>query len=219
MNIRLYGQSHYIATLPSGEVYLDRVSHILAEVGIGPKFGGRARAAADLGTAFHELAANFFRTGAVPTWPPFELMSEDQRALLNCWTLFLDWLRTEELQPLDVERRVGSLRLAYGGTLDLRARCLKTRRIVIIDFKTSKPLTSKPSKAAYKLQLAAYGLALDEMGEELPARACVVRVGKECEAPEITTAWENWDEASELLHAWERTVLLAAWMRADREAA
>ena len=222
MNVRLHGMTHYVATLEDGaEVYLDRVSHILSDVGIGPKFGKNARAAADLGTEFHAMAKRFFETGSLPVWPPFEALSDHQKALLNCWTLFLDWWQTEALtlEPIETERRVASLRLAYAGTLDVRFRNRFTGWTEIVDFKTSKPLTSKPSKACYKLQLGAYGLALDEMGEELPARARIVRVGKECEAPEITTAWEDFDQASDVLFAWEQTVLLASWMRQQKEAA
>lgn len=220
MRLRLHDNSHYVATLEDGqEVYLDRVSHILADVGIGPKFGRNGKAAAALGSDFHGMASTFFRTGALPVWPPFDMLTEEQKALYNCWVLFLDWWREQDLEPLDSERRVVSFRLAYAGTLDVRFRCRRTGRIIIVDFKTSKPLTSKPSKVSYKLQLGAYGLALAEMGEGLPDAACVVRVGKECEAFEVTTAWENWDDASEVLYAWEQTVMLASYIRGQREAA
>lgn len=221
MQVRLFGESHYVATLPDGEeVYLDRVSHILAEVGIGPKFGGgAAKAAAALGTEFHEMARAHLTSGWTPVWEDFHEMSDDRRALLNCWTLFTEWLAGQDFEVLDTERKVASLRLAFAGTLDVRVRCRRTGRVIIIDFKTSKPLTSKPSKVAYKLQLAAYGLALSEMGEELPAEAYVLRVGKECAAPEITFAWQDWDQASEALYAWEQTVMLASYIRRQREAA
>lgn len=220
MRVELFGESHYIATLPTGEeVYLDRVSHILAEVGIGPKFGGRAKAAAALGTEFHEMARAHLSTGWLPVWEDFHEMSDDRRALLNCWTLFQEWLSGQDYEVLDTERKVASLRLAFAGTLDVRLRCRRTNTIGIVDFKTSKPLTSKPSKVAYKLQLAAYALALEEMGEGLPAWAQVVRVGKECDAPEVTTAWQDWDQASAALYAWEQTVMLAAYVRRNQEAA
>lgn len=213
MRIDLHGHTHYVLTHPNGETqWADRVSHILADVGIGPKFGRNAKEAAELGSALHALVKRFFETGGEPGFL-------DEGPLLNSWLLFKRWWDEETLEPLDVERRVGSARLAYAGTLDLRARNTLTGLVEIVDFKTSKPLTSKPSKACYKLQLAAYGLALDEMGEGLPARARVIRVGKECSEPEVTTAWETWDEASDLLEAWERTVLLASWMRLQREAA
>lgn len=220
MNVRLHDRDHYAVTLDDGqEIYLDRVSRILGDVGIGPKFGSQARAAAELGEQFHLMAKNFLSTGAAPEFEPFEQMTEGRQALFNCWVLFLDWWRQQNLEPIECERRVVSLRLAYAGTLDVRFRCRRTGRVIIVDFKTSKPLTSKPSKVSYKLQLAAYGLALEEMGEGLPAEAHVVRVGKECEAPEVTTAWSTWDEASDVLFAWEQTVMLASYVRRQREAA
>lgn len=212
MRLRLHDNSHYVASLEDGqEVYLDRVSHILAEVGIGPKFGRSSREAADIGTQVHDAIRDYLRTGAEP-------VGLGIGPAANCWALFREWWAGSGLSPLWVERPVASLRLAYGGTLDLSA--VNAFGLPgVVDWKTSKPSTSASSKCAYRLQLAAYGLALEEMGLGLPAWSCVVRLGKECSAPEVTWGWRNYEEASEALWAWEQTVGLAAWVRAQKEAA
>lgn len=212
MRLRLHDNSHYIATLEDGrEVYLDRVSHILADVGIGPKFGRGSREAADIGTQVHDAIRDYLRHGAEP-------VGMEVGPAANSLALFQEFWGSAGLTPLWVERQVASLRLCYAGTADLFALDAQGRPGVL-DWKTSKPLTSKNSKAAYKLQVAAYALACEEMGLGLPAWACVVRLGKEDAAPDVTWAWRSYEEASELLWAWEQTVGLAAWMREQKEAA
>lgn len=218
MRVRLHESGdYYVGTHPSGEeMRLERVSHLLAEVGIGPKFGRNARAAADIGTALHDLVKHFLREGVEPVWEPWDNMPDDRRALLNCWVLWREWWEGAGLVPVDVERCLACARLGYGGMMDLRASSRVTGELEITDYKTSQPATSASSKRAYQLQLAAYALALEESGLGLPSRASIVRVGKTCEAPEVYVAWDNLEGARAAVEAWEHVCHLAFWMREQR---
>ncbi|MFI0609170.1 MAG: PD-(D/E)XK nuclease family protein [Anaerolineae bacterium] len=220
MTVRLSDSfEHYLETREDGRVYqLDRVSHILQEVGLSPRFGRNARAGAEIGTMVHDHIKDFLKDGKVPTFREFDKMSDAEKAVLNCWVLFCDWWAASGLAPYQSERCVACGRLGYGGKLDLLATDAVTGEAVLVDFKTSLPATQQVSRTAYTLQLAAYALALEEMGEGLPTRALLVRLGKEEDQPDVHVGWETEEQARDALEAWERVVLLAYWMREEREA-
>lgn len=209
---------YYVATHPDGtEQRLERVSHLLTEVGLQPRFGRNARGAADIGTALHDLVKHYLRDGVEPQWEPWDAMPDHRRALLNCWVLWREWWDGAGLVPVDVERCLACTRLCYGGMMDLRAHDQATGELEIVDYKTSKPATSANSKRGYQLQLGLYALALEEMGLGLPSRASIVRVGKECEAPEVFVCWDSQEGARAAVEAAEHVVHLAYWMRQQRE--
>lgn len=85
----------------------------------------------------------------------------------QCVSAFARWLDESVLSVVGIERTVWSERYRYAGTADLLVELLDGRRAVC-DIKTSKSLSE-----GYRLQLEAYRMALEEMGEPYEARLIV----------------------------------------------
>jgi predicted RecB family nuclease len=87
------------------------------------------------------------------------------------FTAYERWRSTVNLEPLEVEKTVFHSGLGYAGTMDLLARI--NGEIAVVDFKTSRSLYEE-----YDLQVAAYGMALDDMWEGPVSRGYIVRIPK-----------------------------------------
>lgn len=91
---------------------------------------------------------------------------------------FEDWAKSVDLKPLAVEQVVFSKRYAYAGTMD--ALALVNGQPTVVDLKTGKSVYPEAH-----LQVAAYQIALEEMGQAKADAACIVRLPKVETEPEF----------------------------------
>lgn len=123
----------------------------------GKEYEGQriAREAADVGSQLHALIEGYCK-GKLGIPFPEPRVSDEAHAMFSTW---LQWARSQDFQPLAVERRVFSVKHWYAGTVDLFAYA--TGRKVIFDWKGTK---GKKLYARHRLQSIAYRKAAEEMG-------------------------------------------------------
>lgn len=125
-------------------------------------------AAGDLGTEAHQLIEWHLRTAIGSQAGPQPLVRPEAR---HACQAFLQWATSVRLKPVLIERQVYSLTHGYAGTLDILCRVNGVP--TIIDLKTSTKIYPEAG-----LQLAAYSVALEDMGYLAPAQALIVRLPK-----------------------------------------
>ena len=121
-------------------------------------------AAADIGTRAHAAFDAFIATGKVIV-PDHDLMQPFEN--------FHAWYRERQFAKLEGERVVYSQMFGYAGSLDALGITEEGRHIVV-DFKTSNGLYPE-----FVAQVAAYRMALAEMGVNVAREAHLVRFGKD----------------------------------------
>lgn len=195
-----------------GEQY-PRVTHIL---GILDKPGlarwrGRlgnaeadkvAKDGSDIGTAFHEVAAQVGRGEHQDKFwrPPSDLA--------EMTTAYINWFHRNIESVQEVEHLVYSNEMVYAGTMDLYATIRGDSQPSIIDIKTSNAVGPD-----WPLQLTAYQLAAAELG--LPSkRRIVIRVPKVGKIEVEAYEYKDHDEDAE---AWVRTLGMWRWMQRDKD--
>jgi len=112
---------------------------------------------ASFGTRVHKEIQNYLSGDEV--W----VDSEEMR---HTMALFVSWACSNRLLPVHLEHRVISDSFMFGGTADFIGDFNDKR--TLIDWKTSKYVFDH-----YKLQVVAYAMALEEMGEE-PVEQCKI---------------------------------------------
>jgi len=152
----------------------------------GIKVGEQLDELADIGTAVHELAKASLSNRA----PNLPVLNPDQLTLAtNCYNKFTEWQAQHKYEPLDVEMKLISEELGYGGTTD--ALCNFYGRLdeptesnggvplnpsigvlELWDFKTGKAIYDD-----YLFQLAAYARAARENGHNVQ-RIRIIRIGR-----------------------------------------
>ena len=127
--------------------------------------------ACDVGTMAHEWIAEFIvaRSHRKPT-PRFP---SDIRAK-RCCQAAVKWIKSVNLQPMDVESIVYSRKYGYLGMTDVLGLVKVKGRPTIIDWKSSKGIY-----AEYHLQLAAYKNAVEEMTGRRGLDRLIIKLGKE----------------------------------------
>lgn len=137
----------------------------------------------------------------LPTWVP------EHPQIGNCCNAAYEWLKAEQVEPLEVERRLFSKKFKYAGTADLIAKI--GDELVLVDWKSSKAIYPE-----YYLQTAAYVKALEEERPELKfGRRILVRLGKEdgafeaVELPRSTFSrdWRGFKGALDLFN-WKQSI-------------
>jgi len=117
------------------------------------------------------------------------------------------------VRPIRVEDRVWSRRYGYAGTTDLLAEVDGV--LTLVDFKTSKAIYAEST-----LQVAAYVMALEEMGHERATRGMIVRIPKTAdstfevlEVPDLDAAFDVFLHVVSLFSWWHAEDLKskAAW--------
>lgn len=151
--------------------------------------------AAGLGTRVHEACEHFARKGfhaadLAPDLAPFVKPYED-------------WMYANVRRVVAVERTVHHARYGYAGTADLIAD-MKDGRRLLVDLKTSNSLDM-----TYRLQTAAYALALVEMGEPVEGRLIVQMPSRR---PGTLRAVEYDDDARDI-KTWLSVLRLYKWLR------
>jgi hypothetical protein len=134
-------------------------------------------AAAEIGTAAHKLIEWNLRRELGQHVGPEPKVGERS---LWAFMAFEDWKRSVDLKPVTMEQTVYSRNHGYAGTLDLLAEVKGI--VTLVDFKTSKAIYPEAS-----LQLAAYAIALEEMGHWKAEQGMVVRLPKAESDPAFET--------------------------------
>ena len=117
-----------------------------------------------VGSVVHGLIEDYLNNKKIPT--------QSDKAVVNCWNLFLDWWNKQEYKPVAIEKKIYSPKYKYAGTLDLVVKD-KNNKLVLIDIKTSNHVTFD-----YFLQLNAYKSAYEEETAKKISSAFVVRLPK-----------------------------------------
>lgn len=195
-----------------GEQY-PRVTHVLGIVdkpGIARwrgKLGNQeadriAKEGSDIGTRFHEVAAEINRGQHLKNFwrPPVEL-EEMAKA-------YIEWVHADIESIEGIEQLVYSDLDVYAGTMDLYATIRGDDMPSIIDIKTSNSIGTD-----WPLQLVAYRKAAFERG--LPSkRRIVIRVPKVGKI--IVEKFEYRDHEEDGL-VWDATLRIWRWMQRDKE--
>jgi len=117
-----------------------------------------------VGSVVHGLIEDYLNNKKIPT--------QSDKAVVNCWNLFLDWWNKQEYKTVHIEKKIYSSKYNYAGTLDLVVKD-KNNKLVLIDIKTSNHVTFD-----YFLQLNAYKSAYEEETAKKISSAFVVRLPK-----------------------------------------
>lgn len=117
------------------------------------------------------------------------------------------WMSERVADVLGAERVLWSERYAYAGTTDLLVR-LRDGRRAVVDLKTSRSLSE-----TYRLQLAAYALALDEAGEPYDSRIALWLPSTD---PGVVVEREYADHETDR-RAWLAALALHAWQTRCRD--
>jgi len=125
----------------------------------------RKEEAANKGTLVHQWAEDFIK-GRNPRIP------NDDEQVRNGIQAFLKWVNDTDIEFIESELPVYSLKYEYAGILDLEAKINKKR--VIVDFKTSKGIYND-----MRYQVAAYQNAREEMTGNTYGNRILVRFDKE----------------------------------------
>ena len=117
-----------------------------------------------VGTVVHGLIEDFLKGKEIP--------KQSDKAVVNCWNLFLDWWNKGEYTVVELEKKIYSKKYDYVGTLDLVVKD-KNGNLVLIDIKTSNFITFD-----YFLQLNAYKYAYEEETGSKISKSFIVKLSK-----------------------------------------
>lgn len=140
----------------------------------GIKVGEQLDELADIGTAAHELAKSAL-SGRPPALPH---LNDDQLTQATiCYGKFVDWQSQHRFEVIDVEAKLISEELGYGGTTDALCRFYDGPDAAVgvmelWDFKTGKAIYDD-----HFFQLAAYARAARENGYMIQ-RVRLIRIGR-----------------------------------------
>jgi CRISPR/Cas system-associated exonuclease Cas4 (RecB family) len=117
-----------------------------------------------VGSVVHGLIEDFLQGKKIP--------NQSDKAVVNCFQLFLDWWKTQEYQVVELEKKIFSKKHNYAGTLDLVLKD-KQGNLVLADIKTSNHISFD-----YTLQLNAYKYAYEEETKQKIAKGLIIRLPK-----------------------------------------
>jgi len=124
-----------------------------------------------VGSVVHGLIEDFLKGKEIP--------NQSDKAVVNCWNIFLGWWNKQEYKPVEIEKKIYSQKYNYAGTLDLVVKD-KKGNLVLIDIKTSNHISFD-----YYLQLNAYRYAYEEETRQKIKSSYVVRLPKKDGSIEI----------------------------------
>lgn len=147
----------------------------------------------DFGNVVHKAIEAYLRDGI--RWDPSKMSLEEAYAL-DSW---LAWWEAMGHHASKVEFIVYSLTSGYGGSIDLVVK--DGDGWIIYDWKTSESLQDE-----YAWQMAAYALAMHEMGLGEVHEAVIIKLPKRLGEPiAVNTVWDRERTA-------RRQQLMAGWM-------
>jgi hypothetical protein len=144
------------------------IATLLAKLGQTKAHQRELAKAGDIGTQTHKLIEWTMRTALKADAGPKPVVSDKA---LWAFMSFEDWAKSVSLKPVLIEQTVFSHAHQYAGTMDLLARV--NGALTLVDIKTGKAIYPESF-----LQLAAYNIALQEMGYVEPTNAVIVRLPK-----------------------------------------
>lgn len=194
------------------DLVLPRVSSILATLAkpgleawrlkVGVEEATRiSKTATELGTAVHALCEGINR-GQV--WTVLDCPSH----LAPFGDAYDGWFQQHVAEVIAVEQVVYSTRWRFAGTLDLLAR-LHDGRLALVDLKTSKSLDG-----TYRLQLAGYADALEEMAGTVVDTRLVVNLPSDQPG---TVRIVEYDDADGDRLTWRCLVRTYWWWQAHKD--
>lgn len=124
-----------------------------------------------VGSVVHGLIEDYLLNKKIP--------NQSDKAVVNCFNLFLDWWNTQEYQVVELEKKIFSKKHNYAGTLDLVLRD-KNGNLVLADIKTSNHISFD-----YTLQLNAYKYAYEEETKSKITNGLIIRLPKKDSKIEI----------------------------------
>lgn len=161
--------------------------------------------AMDLGSQVHAVIEHQLRRAAGQKVGPEPKVDDDGMWAFMAWQ---DWAVASALKPVFIESTVFSVTHAYAGTADLVAWA--HGQLTLIDFKTSKAIYPE-----YRLQVAAYIRALNEMGHGPVTRGAIVRLPKIQTDPAFEVVDILEDEIAPLCATFDHVHQLYLWAAAE----
>ena len=144
------------------------VSTLQARLGQVKAHKRAAAKACDIGSQTHAVIEHQLRKAMGQREGPEPTLVDEAMWAFMAWQ---DWAQAAEIKPVFIEQVVWSASHGYAGTMDLLAWV--RGHLTLIDFKTSKGIYPE-----YKLQVAAYVRAMNEMGHGPVTRGAIVRLPK-----------------------------------------
>ena len=135
-----------------------------------------------VGSVVHGLIEDYLQGKKIPI--------QSDKAVVNCWNLFLDWWKTQEYKVVELEKKIFSKKHNYAGTLDLVLED-KQGNLVLADIKTSNHISFD-----YTLQLNAYKYAYEEETKLKITKGLIIRLPKKdskIEVKELPLSQEMFD--------------------------
>lgn len=141
----------------------------------------------DIGTAAHDEIEVYLRGGATPS-----------STIGKKW---LEWAKSVDFRPVELERKVESVKYRYGGTFDATGYFgAEPDKLYIFDWKTSNQIDEDD----YSMQLAAYAQAFWEQTGRSITSGYIVRIDKPQKVKEIKVEAKRFDnlpgEFEDFLH-------------------
>jgi len=117
-----------------------------------------------VGGVVHSLIEDFLLGKKIPV--------QSDKAVVNCFNLFLDWWNKQEYKVIELEKKIFSKKYNYAGTLDLVLED-KNKNFILADIKTSNHISFD-----YILQLNAYKYAYEEETKSKISKGLIIRLPK-----------------------------------------
>ena len=118
------------------------------------------------GTLAHEMILAYFQKKEVDTTPYNAVEIELAE---NAFLSYLEWEKGKEIHTIAAEEQLVSEENCFGGTFDLLARL--NNEVVLVDFKTGSSIYRE-----YWLQVAAYGVLIQENGYSPPVKYLILNI-------------------------------------------
>lgn len=161
-----------------------------------------SKTATDYGTRLHRALEVAWGGGDEPTPPDLQAHVDAAAA----------WAAAYVASVVSLERRVVSLQHGYAGTLDCLAE-MREGGLAVIDFKSSKHHPRYPMDPNFRLQLAAYRLALAEQDGLIARRRLILQFPSNEPGRFLIHELDNHREDTE---AWLNLLAVYRWLEAHR---
>jgi hypothetical protein len=144
------------------------VSTLQARLGAVKAHKRQMQKAMDIGSQAHAIIEHQMRRASGQAVGPEPKVTDEAMWAFMAWQ---DWAVSAGVKPVFIEAVVYSPTHAYAGTADLLAWV--NGQLTLVDFKTAKAIYPE-----YRLQVAAYIRAANEMGHGPVTRGAIVRLPK-----------------------------------------
>lgn len=161
--------------------------------------------ACEIGSQVHAAIELQHRKALGQAVGPEPKLSDEAMWAFMAWQ---DWALAGGIKPVFIEQTIWSPTHAYAGTMDLLAWV--NGQLTLVDYKTSKGIYPE-----YKLQVAAYIRAMNEMGHGPITRGAIVRLPKATTDPAFEVLDITEDEIAPLCAVFDHVHQLYLWSAAN----